>query len=173
MSHEVLNEALASTAGSNGTCTVSYSGLLYHSTYMPISRAAVRKSDPDTSFLDASCLSYLIRCPCPTLSNPHECCCERYSSPIRLLSSTLFFFSPLYLSLCALARLYPLKNEGRHGFIRWNVFHFVSTEGRGERILEKFYIPRRYSLRKTEVAVVKRKERNFFKQSFVFPRIKF
>lgn len=47
MSYAVLNEALA-TPGSNGTCTVSYSGLLYHSTYTLISRAAVRKSDPDT-----------------------------------------------------------------------------------------------------------------------------
>ena len=104
MSYAVLNEALA-TPGSNGTCTVSYSGLLYHSTYTLISRAAVRKSDPDTSFLDTSCLSiYFLQCSCPMLSNPHECC-ERYSSLILSSQSLyVFFFPPLLAPL-----LYPVK----------------------------------------------------------------
>ena len=101
MSHEVLNEALASTPGSNGTCTVSYSGLLYHSTYMPISRAAVRKSDPDTSFLDASCLSTLYGVPVlrsRTRTNAANDIRHRYVSS-HLLFFSFFFCSPLSLSL--------------------------------------------------------------------------
>lgn len=91
MSHEVLNEALAAP-GSNGTCTVSYSGLLYHSTYMPISRAAVRKSDPDTSFLDTSCLSTLYGVPVlrsRTRTNAADDIRHRYSP----LAYFCFFFS--------------------------------------------------------------------------------
>lgn len=95
MSHEVLNEALAAP-GSNGTCTVSYSGLLYHSTYMPISRAAVRKSDPDTSFLDTSCLSTLYGVPVlrsRTRTNAADDIRHRYSP---LAYFCFFFLSLLY-----------------------------------------------------------------------------
>lgn len=96
MSHEVLNEALAAP-GSNGTCTVSYSGLLYHSTYMPISRAAVRKSDPDTSFLDTSCLSTLYGVPVlrsRTRTNAADDIRHRYSP---LAYFCFFFLSSVYL----------------------------------------------------------------------------
>lgn len=97
MSHEVLNEALAAP-GSNGTCTVSYSGLLYHSTYMPISRAAVRKSDPDTSFLDTSCLSTLYGVPVlrsRTRTNAADDIRHRYS-PLAYFCF-FFFLSSVYL----------------------------------------------------------------------------
>lgn len=110
MSHEVLNEALAAP-GSNGTCTVSYSGLLYHSTYMPISRAAVRKSDPDTSFLDTSCLSTLYGVPVlhsRTRTNAADDIRHRYSP----LAYFCFFFSFLCI-LIFFSLLYSSKKEGR------------------------------------------------------------
>lgn len=110
MSHEVLNEALAAP-GSNGTCTVSYSGLLYHSTYMPISRAAVRKSDPDTSFLDTSCLSTLYGVPVlrsRTRTNAADDIRHRYSP----LAYFCFFFS-LFCILIFFFFLYSSKKEGR------------------------------------------------------------
>lgn len=98
MSHEVLNEALAAP-GSNGTCTVSYSGLLYHSTYMPISRAAVRKSDPDTSFLDASCLSTFYGVPVPCSRTRTNAVNDTYSSPILSSQPLCFFLFSKFLSV--------------------------------------------------------------------------
>lgn len=136
MSHEVLNEALAAP-GSNGTCTVSYSGLLYHSTYMPISRAAVRKSDPDTSFLDTSCLSTLYGVPVlrsRTRTNAADDIRHRYSP---LAYFCFFSLSLLYTYIFLFFFYTPQKkkeewaerfNDEYNVSIRcWNYFSFENV----------------------------------------------
>lgn len=139
MSHEVLNEALAAP-GSNGTCTVSYSGLLYHSTYMPISRAAVRKSDPDTSFLDTSCLSTLYGVPVlrsRTRTNAADDIRHRYSP---LAYFCFFFLSSVYLYFSLFYTPQKKKEERTERFndeynvsIRcWNYFSFENVTNLGK-----------------------------------------